>query len=285
MNPDLAKFEAKVRTEWLDDATVAAWARWHDKCVAFWHEFTDTLLTISQLAPGQRVLDLASGTGDPALMVAARVGPAGHVVATDLAPQMLAIARANAARAGLQNLSYETVDAHALPYADASFDRVTCRLGVMFFWDCPRALGEIRRVLKPGGIASFIAWGPVERNDYMRTAMGPFKKRQPPPAPPPGAPTPYRFGAPGSLSAELRAAGFSAVEENTHRVRMAWPGPPAELWTRLYECSAPMRPYFDSFAPDVRAEAIKEATAGLEKFFDGRAVVTHADIVAAAAVK
>ncbi|HVU24937.1 MAG TPA: methyltransferase domain-containing protein [Opitutus sp.] len=281
MNPHLAQFEAKVRTEWLDDATVAAWARWHDKCVAFWHEFTDRLLAAAQLAAGHRVLDLASGTGDPALMVAARVGPAGHVVATDLAPQMLAIARANADRAGLRNLSFEPADAHSLPYADASFDRVTCRLGVMFFWDCPRALREIRRVLKPGGVATFLAWGPAEEQDYMRTAMAPFKQRRPPPAPPPGAPTPYRFGLPGSLGTELRAAGFSAVREDTHRVGTRWPGPPDELWTRLYECSAPMRPYFDSFSPDVRAAAIREAIAGLAHYYDGREVVASAVIIVA----
>src|SRR5262249_43073221 len=81
------------------------------------------------------------------------------------------------------------------------FDRVTCRLGVMFFWDCRRALGELRRVLKPGGLASFIAWGPVEQNEYMRTVMGPFKKRQPPPSPAPDAPQPHRFGTPASLPA------------------------------------------------------------------------------------
>ncbi len=263
MSPDTAKFEAKVRAEWMDEATAAAWRKWHDPSVHFWAEFTEALLAVAQLSPGQRVLDLAGGTGDPAIAVAERVGPTGQVVTTDLAPQMLDIARDNAVRAGLRNLSFEVVDAHTLPYADASFDRVTCRLGVMFFWDCQRALSEIRRVLKPGGVAAFIVWGPVEQNEYMRTAMAPFKKRQPPPTPPPGAPQPYRFGTPGSLSAELRGAGFSGVNEETHTVRMVWPGPPEELWTRLYEVSAPMRPYFNSFTPEVRAEAVKEAVAGL----------------------
>jgi ubiquinone/menaquinone biosynthesis C-methylase UbiE len=285
MSSDTAKFEAKVKTEWIDDATAAAWRRWHAKSVRFWSELNDGLFDAAQLAPGQRVLDLASGTGDPALAVAERVGPGGHVVVTDLAPQMLDIAREHAAQAGLEHLSFEVVDAHALPFADASFDRVTCRMGVMFFWDCGRALGEIRRVLKPGGVAAFVAWGPVEQNDYMRTAVGPFKKRNPPPTPAPGAPTPYRFSAPGSLGAELRAAGFAKVSEETRNVRMAWPGPPEEMWTRLYEVSAPMRPYFNSFTPEVRAEAIKEAVAGLAKFFDGREVVTRAAIVVAAAVK
>jgi SAM-dependent methyltransferase len=285
MNPDIARFETKVRAEWIDDATAAAWAKWHDKSVRFWSEFTDEMLAVAQLAPGHRVLDLASGTGDPALTIAGRVGNAGHVVISDLSPQMLDIARANAARAGLHNLSFDVVDAHRLPYDDATFDRVTCRLGVMFFWDCVRALREVRRVLKPGGVVSLIAWGPSEQNEYMRAGMDPFKRRNPPPAPPPGAPAPYRFGTPGSLSSELRAAGFSTVQEAMRNVRMIWPGTAEELWTRLYEISAPMRPYFNSFAPEVRAEAVREAIAALGKYFDSREVVTHAAIVVAAAPK
>ena len=285
MTTDAPKFETKVRAEWMDDATANAWRKWHDKSVHFWNELTRELIAVSQLDAGQRLLDLASGTGDPAVTLAERVGPTGHVVVTDLAPQMIAIARENAARAGLRNLSFDVVDAHTLPYPDANFDRVTCRLGVMFFWDCPRALAEVRRVLKPGGVASFVAWGPVEQNEYLRVVMGPFKKRQPLPVPPAGAPQPYRFGAPGSLSTELREAGFSKVAEETRAVRVTWPGPPDELWTRQYEISAPLRPYFDSFTADVRAQAIEEVVAGLTAFYDGREVSTRVTIVVAAAVK
>lgn len=285
MSGDPTKFEAKVKTEWIDDATAAAWRKWHEPSVYFWQELNDALLSVAQLAPGQRVLDLASGTGDPALTVAQRVAPGGHVVVTDLAPQMITIAQDFAAAVGVTNVSFEIVDAHSLPHADASFDRVTCRLGVMYFWDCQRALAEIRRVLRPGGIAAFIAWGEVEQNEYMRGAMGPFKKRNPPPPPPPGAPTPYRFGAPGSLGAELRAVNFSTVTEETRAVRLVWPGTPEELWTRLYEISAPMRPYFNSFTPEVRAEAIKEVVAGFNKYYNGREVSTRATIIVAAAVK
>jgi ubiquinone/menaquinone biosynthesis C-methylase UbiE len=285
MSTDTAAFETKVRREWIDDATTAAWRKWHVKSVPFWSGLTHALLSFSDLKPGQRVLDLASGTGDPALTIAGQVGDTGHVVITDLAPQMVEIARDNAHAAGVTNVSFATADVHRLPFADASFDRVTCRLGVMFFWDCGGALREIRRVLKPGGIASFVAWGPVEQNEYMRTVMAPFKKRQSPPAPAPGAPQPYRFASPGSLSAELHAAGFSAVREQTEVVPMVWPGTAAELWTRLHEVSAPMRPYFDSFPVEVRAEAIREAIAGLEKYADGRHVVTRAAIVVAAATR
>jgi ubiquinone/menaquinone biosynthesis C-methylase UbiE len=285
MNAEAPKFETKIRAEWMDDATANAWRKWHDKSVRFWHELTRELIAVSRLEAGQHLLDLASGTGDPAVTLAERVGPTGHVTATDLAPQMLAIARENAARAGLRNMSFDVVDAHELPYPDANFDRVTCRLGVMFFWDCQRALTEVRRVLKPGGVASFVAWGPVEQNEYLRTVMGPFKKRQPLPVPPPGAPQPYRFGAAGSLRSELQAAGFSKIEEDIRAVRVTWPGPPDELWTRQYEISAPLRPYFDSFTSEERAQAIREAIAGLGTFYDGREVSSRVTIVVAAAVK
>ena len=281
----LTQFETKVKTEWLDDATCAAWRRWHDKSVIFWHELTDALLAVSKLAPGLRVLDLASGTGDPALVVAAAVRPAGHVVVTDLAPQMLEIARENAQRARMDNLSYQVVDAHELPFADASFDRITCRLGIMYFWDCQKALAEIRRVLKPGGVVSFAAWGPIEQNEYMRAMTGAFHKRNPLPPPQAGAPHPARFGKPGTLSAELNAAGFFEVEEKSLLVSQRWPGPPAELWTRQYEISAPLRPYFDSFSAGEKAAAIEETIAALTALYDGQQVITHAAIVVASASK
>jgi SAM-dependent methyltransferase len=285
MSGDHQKFEAKVRAEWMDPATAEAWRKWHDKSVRYWQELTDALFEVARLQPGQCVLDLASGTGDPAIVIAQRVAPGGRVVITDIAPQMTDIARENAATAGVTNVSFDVMDAHTMPYPDASFDRVTCRLGVMFFWDCGKALGEIRRVLKPGGVASFIAWGPAEQNEYVRTAMGPFKRRAPMPPSAPGTPEPDRFARPGSLSAELRAAGFQQVHEAAQTVKLSWPGRPAELWQRMYEIAAPMRPYFNSFAAEVRDEAVKEVIAGFTNYSDGREVVFRAPIVVASAVK
>lgn len=270
-----------MKSEWMDATNAAAWRRWHAKSVAFWSEFTDAIIEAARLEPGQQVLDVASGAGDPALALARRIGGSGGVVATDLSPAMLAVARENAAAEGLTNIDFGVADAHTLPFPDATFDRVTCRLGVMYFWDCRRALAEIRRVLKPGGLAAFVAWGPLEENEYMRAALDPFERRRARGAPVPGAPHPYRFSAPGSLSAELRAAEFSDVLEATRRVVMTWSGPPEELWQRLYDVSAATRPYLDSFPAEVRAAAAREATAGFGRYYDGRAIRMGAPIVVA----
>ena len=285
MKDQSAQHEAKVRSEWVDEATSAAWRKWHDKSVRFWEEITRVMLAAAELTPGQRVLDLASGSGDPALTIAEQVGPNGHVVLSDLSPRMLAIARENAVRAGQSNVSFAVLDAHVLAAEENSFDRVTCRFGVMYFWDCTRALSEIRRVLRPGGRAVVVAWGPVEQNEYMQAALGPFKRRRPLPAPAPDAPQPYRFGAAGTLSAELRQAGFTQIREEAQVVPTNWPGSPQELWTRLYEVSAPMRPYFNSFPPEELAAATQEAIAGFSRYYDGRAVSTRAAIVVAVATK
>jgi SAM-dependent methyltransferase len=268
----------------MDEATALAWRRWHDKSERFWSELTDAMLGIALLEPGHRVLDLASGTGDPALTFAPLVEP-GRIVLTDLSPQMVKIARENADRAGVRNASFEVADAHALHYPDSSFDRVTCRLGVMYFWDCGKALREVRRVLKPGGIAAFAAWGAPERNEYIDAALAPFKARSPMPEPAPDTPQPYRFCKPGSLGAELTAAGFTGVDEETRNLRLAWPGPAEELWRRLYEVSAPLRPYFDSFAPQEREAAAREAVANLSKLSKGGEVSARADIVLASACR
>src|SRR5439155_5325472 len=118
------------------------------------------------LWPGLDVLDLASGTGEPALTLAPLVLPGGTVTATDLLPEILAVAEEQAAQQGRANLRCGVADAGDLPFADASFDRVTCRFGVMFFPDVPRALREVCRVLRPGGRAAFTAWGPAAEQTF-----------------------------------------------------------------------------------------------------------------------
>jgi ubiquinone/menaquinone biosynthesis C-methylase UbiE len=139
-------------------------------------EATDALIEVARILPGLIILAIASGTVEPAFTLAKAVGPDGRVIATDLAPDMLAAAEENARGDGLANLSSQA-DAHALPFPDESFDRVTCRFGVMYFAEVGQALGEIRRVLRPGGLIALAAWGPVEQNILAMCTMGPLLKR------------------------------------------------------------------------------------------------------------
>ena len=279
MGPELEEYRKVVRDEWTNSATVAAWAHWHAKITAQQVNMREALIQQAHLEPGMRVLELACGTGDPALEIARRVGPSGHVTATDLSPQMLEECRKNASAAGIVNMDFAVADAEYLQFGSGSFDRVTSRLGAMYFVDVQRALAEIKRVLAPGGVVTLQVWGLPDESPYFMNAVGPFMRRLSPPPPPDDAPTPLRFAPPGKLADALTAAGFHDAREDRRNVVLPWPGPPNELWQHLYDIAIPLRPLFDGLSGDERSMAIEESVAGYAKYYDGRTVNVPASIV------
>ena len=281
----LAQFRQLVVDEWTDEQTVAAWRTWHPQVAIHHGALTDALLAAARVRPGLRVLDLASGTGHPALDLAAAVGPGGRVTATDLSAGMLAVAEGHAQRLGLANIAFRPADAHDLPFDDASFDLVTSRIGVMYFADVQRALGEIRRVLAPGGRVALVAWGPPERGTFPAALIGPFLRRATPAPPPPGMPQPLRFAQEGALQDELERAGFAAVEEEHQVIPAPWPGAPEEYWQFFYDIAVPFRPLFDGLPAPERAAAVAEVLDGLRAHDDGQAVRTTSAIVVASGVR
>ncbi|MDQ2785173.1 MAG: class I SAM-dependent methyltransferase [Chloroflexota bacterium] len=270
---------------WNWSERAAAWQRWHPILTEWWQSVTDLLIDWTEPAPGMRVLDIASGTGEPALTLAPRVGPNGSITATDVIPEMVAIAKANAAEQGFTNMRCAVADAGALPFADASFDRVTCRFGVMYFPDVPRALREVRRVLRPGGRAIFAVWGPLEQIDYLTSTLSVLLRDHPspPPAPDPDAPHPLKFARAGTLSTALRAVGFVDVREETQIVPLPWPGTPEEFLGYIRSDMIT----FDTLLhqiPAARREAALDAVfTSIRQYDDGECVQFNAAIVVASA--
>lgn len=283
--PSAEQFKERVVQEWTDSNTVAAWSKWHPKIVVVSAEAKEAIVRAAQVEPGMQVLDIASGTGEPALTLAELVGPEGHVTATDLGFGMVAVAKENAEKAGLTNMTFLQADAHDLPFSDRSFERVTCRFGVMFFADLPQALGEIYRVLKPGGRVAFTAWGPLEQNPYLSITLTPFLKRVEVPPPLPGAPQPFRFAEPETLAAELQRVGFQEVREETRTISWAWPGPPEEVWEHVRDIAVPFHPIIYSLEPEARKQAIGEVVEGYRRYYDGQKVTLPAAIVLASGVR
>jgi ubiquinone/menaquinone biosynthesis C-methylase UbiE len=117
------------------------------------------MLDMAALQPGERVLDVACGTGLVSFRMAEAVGEWGAVVGTDISGQMVEAARRSAAERDVDNASFERSDAEALPFADATFDAAVCGLGLMYVPDPVKALCEMRRALRPGGRAAAAVWG------------------------------------------------------------------------------------------------------------------------------
>src|SRR6202521_2573206 len=171
--------------QWGASYRLIASEKWKAKSAAMGRDVTDALVDYASPKPGMKVLDLASGTGEPAIGLASRVGSEGHVTALGLSAELLLIAKDRARQRGLGNSSTCQADAQSLPFPDQSFDLVTCRFGVMFFADCDKALREVRRVLRPGGRACFVGWGPLDQ-PYWSNTMGIVVKHVGGPGIPPG---------------------------------------------------------------------------------------------------
>ena len=272
--------EEHSRPQWGASYRLIAAEKWKAKSAAMGRAVTEALVERAAPKPGMKVLDLASGTGEPAITLASRVGPEGHVTALDLSAELLEIADERARERGLTNFSTRQADAHDLPFPGRSFDLATSRFGVMFFADCGKALRELHRVLKPSARACFVAWGPFEQ-PYWSSMMGLVVKHVAGPALVPGGPDPFKFAQPGSLSAELRKAGFSAVEEETKTVPWTWPGSAEEVWEQVQGVSAPFRPLLERVPAEEWDEINREVHAAVRQYVEGDCVKFGAVVVLA----
>ena len=228
-----------------------------------------------------KILDLASGTGEPAISLASEVLPEGHVTALDLSRELLEVAAQRAMDRGLTNISTHEADAHRLPFPDHSFDLVTSRFGVMFFDG--RALSEAHRVLKSGARACFTAWGPFNQ-PFWSSMMGVVHKYAGGPLTAPEH-TPFKYAQPGSLSRALHTAGFQQVEEETRTLPWTWPGAAEEVWEQTQVCSTPFLPMIKRVPPERWEEVNREVLATVRQYAEGDSIKFGATVVMASGVK
>ncbi|MBF6129682.1 class I SAM-dependent methyltransferase [Nocardia brasiliensis] len=178
---------------------------------------TARLLELAGVRPGHRVLDIGTGTGEPALSAAAVVGSAGAVVGIDLAPEMISRARERAR--GLDNVEFAVGDVESLEFPAASFDVVLSRWGLMFAVDHVETFRALARVLVPGGRFAAAVWAvPGSDVPMMSLAFQVLSRRLELPPAPPGTPGPFSMGDPEALAAEVTKAGFTDVEVTPFRV-------------------------------------------------------------------
>ena len=265
---------------WGSSFRLVAAEKWKAKSAAMGNAVTAALVEYSRPLPDMRVLDLASGTGEPAISLAQRVGPQGSVTAVDQSSELLDIAAERARNKKLSNFTIQQADAHHLPFAGQSFDLATCRFGVMFFSDAERALAELRRVLKPGARACFVAWGPMEQ-PYWQTTMKIVHRHVGGAMLQPGGADLFRFSVPGSLSKALSASGFHEVEESTQHLPWTWPGDAEEVFEYAWAVAAPFRPMLERVRVEEWPVIRAEATAAIERYRVGDEIRFGADVVLA----
>jgi hypothetical protein len=145
-------------------------------------------------------------------------------------------------------------------------------------------LGELRRVLQSGARACFLAWGPFDQ-PYWQSMMGVVHRHVGGPLLAPDGPNPFRFAEPGSLSAVLRSAGFSSIEEETKIVPWTWPGSVEEVWEQAQAVALPFRPMLERVSVEQWPKINAEVYAAAAQYSDGGKISFGATIVLASGRK
>jgi SAM-dependent methyltransferase len=215
-----------------------AWETWANESNGLSGALSELALEIADVSPGDRVLDLACGVGEPAIQIARAVGDGGFAIGMDSARGMLEAARR---RAPAQQLALCRARMETLPFATASFDAVVCRFGIEHAREPSAVLAEARRVLAPGGSLTLLLWSPT-RDDPTRASVqsaiealfGDAAEADP---------ALLRWGRPGLITAELARAGFEKIHEHDRVVHgssseTAW-WLPLELAFGALRCSLP----------------------------------------------
>jgi SAM-dependent methyltransferase len=230
------EIRAAQRETW--DTFAPGWEKWDDVVQGMLGPVGDEMVRSLEVGPDDHHLDVASGTGEPGLTVAA-IATAGRVVLSDLSPVMLAAAGRRAVELGLEHVETRECSADALPFEDATFDSVTCRFGFMFFPDIAETAAELVRVLKPGGRLSASVWAGPEGNPWATIAGAAVATDVEVPPPPPDAPGMFRCAAPGMLSAAFEAAGLHDLKESDVPLAIAT-ATPEDYWQLVTDCTAPV---------------------------------------------
>lgn len=189
------------------------WKKWDELTMDFLKPMGDEIIRLLNLKNDAIVLDVAAGTGEPGLTIASHLN-GGKVISTDLAEGMLEVAQENAMNRGVKNFETIVCDVSELPFADNTFDAISCRFGFMFFPDMQLAIKEMTRVLKPGGKIATAVWNIPEKNFWVTATMGTISKNIEIPPPPPGAPGMFRCSKAGFMSDLFLQAGLKNISEN-----------------------------------------------------------------------
>jgi ubiquinone/menaquinone biosynthesis C-methylase UbiE len=235
------------KEEW--SAAAATWEQWGEWMDAHLQPLAAWFCTAADVGPGKRILDLACGAGQPAMTMAREARPAGQIVATDISPGMLAVARRRAAAAGITNIEFQEMDAEDIKFLDASFDAVTMRFGLMFCPEPGKAASEIRRVLKQGCPFAIAVWDEPSKNprfSVITEALGQLSIAAQ--APNPDALGPFRLSRPGALEAILKEAGFSGFTIESRQMTFEYESP-QQFWDVQSKLSAPLQEAVKSLAP------------------------------------
>ncbi len=267
---DAQRINREQREFW--DSAAPGWKQMWSMLERAGQHVSDRLVELARIGPGDRVLDIATGSGEPGLTAARKVGTGGLVVATDQSAAMLNLARERAAAAGLHNVQFVATGAEELAVGESGFDAALCRWGLMFVGDLDAAVRRIAQLLAPGGRLATAVWGPADKVPMISLGDDAVRELAKLPPPPPGAPGPLKLADTGPLERALTAAGFKEVRVDPINVRFEFASPQAFAEQRR-AVSTPFRAMLAKLPNELQQRILDALADAARKFADASGVV------------
>jgi SAM-dependent methyltransferase len=240
-------------------ASAPFWEKHRETIRQMFVPVTEALIDAAQIRSGNAVLDIATGPGEPALTIAALVGPQGSVFGIDPAPEMVEGARRAATRLDVKNVRFEIASADSLPMSDDTFDAAVSRYGVMFFPSPVEGIRETLRVLKPGRKLAFAVWSAADKNPFHYELARVMERFVDTPPPDPDAPDAFRFAAPGKLRGVFAEAGVVDPKERVLQFEIQAPISVEDFWHLRTTLSEKLRDKLATLSAETLAEVKRQA--------------------------
>ncbi len=229
-NSQSDQIKQSQRQSW--DSVALGWQKWWKIFENGAQAVSDKLIELADVKLNSKVLDIATGIGEPAITAANRVGNSGYVLATDLSPQMLSIAKERAKSKNLANLmEFREGDAETIALQPSTFDSALCRWGLMFLPNIEAGLSNVYKTLVDGGRFAAAVWSTPDKVPQLSIPMNIARRETNAPLPPPGTPGPFSLADEKLLYNTFEKAGFGNIQ--IEKVNLTFKFDTAEDYTKF----------------------------------------------------
>jgi cyclopropane fatty-acyl-phospholipid synthase-like methyltransferase len=284
-NIDFQKIKEQQRLGW--DSVAEGWKSWWKPIEQYAQQVSNKLVELAQIRQGQKVLDIGTGIGEPAVTAARQVQPNGKVVAIDISPQMIAIAKERARDSGLEKtIEFRVADGESVSSSlpDSNFDAILSRWGLMFMPNLSGALASMHQALVPNGRIATAVWSTPQKVPMLSLAIGTAMKEVAASPPPPGTPGPFTLADTDMLQAKFKQAGFSDVKIEIGN--MDFKAASAEEFTKFHQAiNAPIKLMISKQSPQRQTEIWNAITEAVRRYADAKtgAVTLQNEVIYVAA--
>jgi ubiquinone/menaquinone biosynthesis C-methylase UbiE len=259
------QYKEEERLSW--DSVAAGWKKWWTPIERGTEKVSKRLIELAEIKPGSRVLDIATGIGEPSITAANLVGKSsGYVLATDISPQMLSIAKQRAKEKGLQDIiEFKVGDAETIDLPPSAFDAALCRCGLMFLPNLNAGLSNIHRSLKVGGHLAAAVWASPAHDTLSATTMNIVMKETGSEPPPPGTPGPFSLSDENRLKNSFMISGFKDLAIERIDVSFDF-DTPEDFTAFITETAGPLQKMLASQTDEIRKKILKAVIEAARKY-------------------